>query len=1090
MKLRFTLTAFALLASAATLCAHSHTWTGAVSGYWSNDANWSVGGAPEPGETDVTLTFPAGAVRYVTTNNIPGLVITDLALNGDYTLAGTGGATLAFGGDGASIVINGSHVSTVASSLPVVLNQGVMFYPNHAAARLTFYSTISGAGGIAQYGPGTLVFSGLNANTYAGTTQVLRGELRFSQANLFPALAVPGRLIVGTDNIAEPALVRLFENHQIANGNVVVINPGGTLALNGNLDTIGELRMTGGAVTMGDGTLTLADDVFYNHSAVSSGIISGRLSLGTATRTFDIEDGTLRIDAIIEAPASAGLIKAGQGILSLRAANTYSGQTTINDGYVEARHAQALGGVGPDSATTVHWPGGLHLPHGVIITNEVLRLMQFAELYASGTCGWKGPVALEGNPFVYVQDAGLCTVDGIVSGSGGLDKEGLGTLRFAGPEANTFLGGLMVRGGTLQLAKHSSVTAIPSSLTVGDGNGPADGHQVVLMSNNQIADEAAIRINDSGLLDVNGWIESLGPITFNGGHLDSGGLFLRLLGDVVVEPRNDAVALIDGRIRLSERMVFDVANGNIVPDLKINAEIVGAADCPLIKTGAGQVYLYNAGNTYDGWTRVNQGTFGLQGGAQPGSALSGTTVSNGASLFLANHTHVANEDLTLRGSGPNGATFALWAAAGTNSWNGPVHFAAQSTIQVYPTNSLLHMNGKFDGLQAFTKAGPGTLRLGGNTTNNYMGTAVVKEGALELINQSEYGAITGAGLIIGDTNGEPASVAVRAFRDYQFTLHVPVTVHASGLLNLNNHPQAFGSLAGAGRVDIVFSRIGLHHEADTTFSGVIGGVTTNNSLAKQAGGRMVLTGNNTYNGTTAVNDGQLFINGQQPNSDVYAHGDGVLQGSGRTGDLFIHGGTLHPGNDGLYGPGLARLTCGQVEFSPGGGFMVDLAGTQPGTNYTQLAVNGTVNLGGAPLRVKIAFASAVSNQFRIVQNDGIDPVSGTFKGLPEGATATFSGVQFRISYVGGTGNDVTLTQLTPMPSPHFGGITRLDNGQLELNGAGIAGVDYVVEGNFDLNTTNWIGLGTITAQPPSGALQFIDVDAPLHPMRFYRFVIP
>jgi len=47
----------------------------------------------------------------------------------------------------------------------------------------------------------------------------------------------------------------------------------------------------------------------------------------------------------------------------------------------------------------------------------------------------------------------------------------------------------------------------------------------------------------------------------------------------------------------------------------------------------------------------------------------------------------------------------------------------------------------------------------------------------------------------------------------------------------------------------------------------------------------------------------------------------------------------------------------------------------------------------------------------IIANDGVDPVSGTFAGLPEGATFTVAATLMRISYAGGTGNDVVLTIL-------------------------------------------------------------------------------
>ena len=47
----------------------------------------------------------------------------------------------------------------------------------------------------------------------------------------------------------------------------------------------------------------------------------------------------------------------------------------------------------------------------------------------------------------------------------------------------------------------------------------------------------------------------------------------------------------------------------------------------------------------------------------------------------------------------------------------------------------------------------------------------------------------------------------------------------------------------------------------------------------------------------------------------------------------------------------------------------------------------------------------------IISNDGTAPVTGTFLGLPEGAIINDLWDSFRISYVGGDGNDVTLTRL-------------------------------------------------------------------------------
>jgi hypothetical protein len=47
----------------------------------------------------------------------------------------------------------------------------------------------------------------------------------------------------------------------------------------------------------------------------------------------------------------------------------------------------------------------------------------------------------------------------------------------------------------------------------------------------------------------------------------------------------------------------------------------------------------------------------------------------------------------------------------------------------------------------------------------------------------------------------------------------------------------------------------------------------------------------------------------------------------------------------------------------------------------------------------------------LIDNDGGDAVSGTFTGLAEGTIFQANSRNFRISYVGGSGNDVTITYL-------------------------------------------------------------------------------
>lgn len=86
------------------------------------------------------------------------------------------------------------------------------------------------------------------------------------------------------------------------------------------------------------------------------------------------------------------------------------------------------------------------------------------------------------------------------------------------------------------------------------------------------------------------------------------------------------------------------------------------------------------------------------------------------------------------------------------------------------------------------------------------------------------------------------------------------------------------------------------------------------------------------------------------------------------------------------------------------------------TDFEQLNVNGSVNLNGATLVTSGTHVPAPGQTFMIINNDGVDAVTGTFSGLAEGSYVTaFLGSNYpaQISYVGGDGNDVVLTVANP-----------------------------------------------------------------------------
>jgi len=109
-----------------------------------------------------------------------------------------------------------------------------------------------------------------------------------------------------------------------------------------------------------------------------------------------------------------------------------------------------------------------------------------------------------------------------------------------------------------------------------------------------------------------------------------------------------------------------------------------------------------------------------------------------------------------------------------------------------------------------------------------------------------------------------------------------------------------------------------------------------------------------------------------------------------------------------------------------------LNGATAGSGYDQVKVSGTVTLASATLHPTLGFPPGSNSSFTIIDNDGADPVTNTFNGLAEAATLNIDGRPFKISYIGGTGNDVTLTALPLTPLElwrqlHFGTINNSGN---------------------------------------------------------------
>ena len=163
----------------------------------------------------------------------------------------------------------------------------------------------------------------------------------------------------------------------------------------------------------------------------------------------------------------------------------------------------------------------------------------------------------------------------------------------------------------------------------------------------------------------------------------------------------------------------------------------------IIKWGPNTVRLTGT-NAQTGPVEVWDGALVAGSASALGSADSGTSVSNGASLVFVGGTQYLNpEPLSLRGVGDVGRSGALDVeGAGKAVFSGPVTLVANTTLAGGLSGSELELAGPISGAFSVTKAGGGVLTLSGNSS--YSGATTVTAGELSL-NGTSLSAVTVSG---------------------------------------------------------------------------------------------------------------------------------------------------------------------------------------------------------------------------------------------------------------------------------------------------------------------------------------------------------
>jgi autotransporter-associated beta strand protein len=336
---------------------------------------------------------------------------------------------------------------------------------------------------------------------------------------------------------------------------------------------------------------------------------------------------------------------------------------------------------------------------------------------------------LGNNGYALTLDAqGAVNLNGVVSGAGGLVKNGSGTVTIN--NWNGYSGNTVVNGGTLVLARGSWY------------NGSDLGSSWLIINTGAVVRTAATHVFDYGGNNPIRIYE--GTLTFGqesyvsanfeitGGRFDGTGGDARIWGPPTI--RASAIASV---IAMPLNLVnggtytFNVENGAADPDLEIAAGIMGGAS--VAKAGAGTM-LVTAACSYSGNTTVQQGTLRLGSGVNRLPAGTTLTVNNGTTF------HLALADQALAGLAGSGAISLIGGTleinpSGRSLFGGVI---SGNPAGVEPPQGDTIVPSTPGGI---TVDGAGRLAL--TNANTYSGDTMVHAGALELF---------GAGSIAASSN--------------------------------------------------------------------------------------------------------------------------------------------------------------------------------------------------------------------------------------------------------------------------------------------------------------------------------------------------
>ena len=548
---------------------------------------------------------------------------------------------------------------------------------------------IVGAGmSLVKAGGGTLTLTPKASNTYSGTTYVNGGTLNLSAGS--GIVVVPGDL-----NINNATVTMNTNAGQIATTSNVTVVGTGTLNLVGASNTLQSLTFNniGGSTLNSTPTVTGGTDLVIGSGGIKAvGDNPGSVALissptlkfvNAASAVIDVSSNLadkvtadLVISSVIANDAtlwnSGALQKNGNGNLVLSGTNTFGSGFSLNAGTVTVANTAAFGSgtltLGDKTTLTSDGAGVKALTNAVVVAGNVT----FGGQQANHGITLTGPVDLgsANRTLTVTSPLVTTTLSGVVSGSGGLTKEGDGILALNG--ANVYTGGNTLNAGLVTVGNATGLGANTNSLAVNCG-------ATLSLSNVSVGVGAlsSDSATDGGLITSTGG--SAQTLTIGNGG--ASGTF-----------------------------------GGVITN--------GPSALNIVKTGAGTEVL-NGTNTYTGTTTINGGVLQV-GDATTGTAATlgsgAVTVNSGGTLAGTGHVLAPSAGNTLTVA--SGGFLAPGATGGTDNGNLTLGSLPGSGLSPLAVNTAVASPSTISGV--VNLAMNGQLQLG-ITTPTYNSTTLAAE---------------------------------------------------------------------------------------------------------------------------------------------------------------------------------------------------------------------------------------------------------------------------------------------------------------------------------------------------------------------------